>query len=1027
MKHYHKLDEKLARLQNIVIVFLTISIVALIAVFIVTNQKTVVQKKITKPTIALVNEDLPATFNQANYNLGKSFVDSVSNDKHYNWQVVSRSVADRAYKENSVDAVIYLPQTFSHDLLTLQEIDPTQTKVDYKVQHQDDDLLDSVLENKITSVLYDFNQDVVKMYYASVAGNIAEAENNMNGVVSKHELLVSDLIGQVKTPFGESLPNYNIFISGANGLKSMNQATISAHNSFTEMTTKTLTQTSDSFAKQGSDVNAYFELQKQIANQNVLNANKGIENQAKQNQDFYFSQFTSQNQNILERMSLLNFQERDGTSDETFEEYKKNLEVLEDKVKSYNTKNESIEQDLTDQVAVLEGKRDKLLDVEKDLYVQFFDTDLPITKDNYDNYKEQSELVINSDFAREALAKKVQNSFVKDINLPLTDDKKAIKSIQDLISQISVNDLDYKLDTLLKRKSITQETKDKYEAELDVIQKYASAYQLTTGNVALAPIPEEDGAVTHEMTQVLTVKVPPRTTYISNSLSSSVSDLKSVETGRTIVAPDGGDTDGSGDGASPDGSGNGGDTSSSGDGSGTDESGNGGDTSTSGSGSSTDKSSTGGSTTDSPSKEKVEVKKRAARSANLNEKREIELENTSDDIVEYTVTLTVTLDESNSESFEVAWKNGQELVYSSTLTFVFVTRDSLASYSQYVGIKSFDELTNLFNKIDLTANLIATFYAAPDKSYVDLKDAKSKSDFETSANDSIFNLYGNMNTAFISKKLSNQDVSSFLQQGEKSIKEVIDLIKKLDEVIKALGLDKDNLTAKLPEDYFPSTLESLQNWRDKTVNLIDTNYQHYKSWTEDTLSSIDTTYQGWQVNEAKQLEVKNWEDYSKDEEAIYINNSNDLYEQLNSLITTSNETSKSIAQSAQTVQDNSNEFEMLVASANTTQADAQKVLSNTNKLADTGSFDLGASKNYYTNFSQVLANTRTQGADTNAIYDFFAKPILSENKTPERKAFDNAKNFDYRSPLMFMIGLFGGMLLLMGWNKFSMRKMKQEV
>ncbi|WP_460059507.1 hypothetical protein, partial [Pseudolactococcus yaeyamensis] len=132
---------------------------------------------------------------------------------------------------------------------------------------------DSVLENKITSVLYDFNQDVVKMYYASVAGNIAEAENNMNGVVSKHELLVSELIGQVKTPFGESLPNYNIFISGANGLKSMNQATISAHNSFTEMTTKTLTQTSDSFAKQGSDVNAYFELQSGKNNKYELPSN----------------------------------------------------------------------------------------------------------------------------------------------------------------------------------------------------------------------------------------------------------------------------------------------------------------------------------------------------------------------------------------------------------------------------------------------------------------------------------------------------------------------------------------------------------------------------------------------------------------------------------------------------------------------------------------------------------------------------------------------------------------------------------
>ena len=201
--------------------------------------------------------------------------------------MVSRSVADRAYKENAVDAIIYLPQSFSRDLLSLQEISPTQTKVDYKVQHQSDDLLDTVLGNKVASILYDFNQDIVKMYYASIAGNVAEAENSMDSVIGKNTKLVTKLIGQVKMPFTDSIPNYNLLISGADGLKNVNQATISTLNSFTDMTTKWLLQTSDSFTKQGSYVNDYFDLQRQIGNRNVLNANKGIESQTKENQAFY--------------------------------------------------------------------------------------------------------------------------------------------------------------------------------------------------------------------------------------------------------------------------------------------------------------------------------------------------------------------------------------------------------------------------------------------------------------------------------------------------------------------------------------------------------------------------------------------------------------------------------------------------------------------------------------------------------------------------------------------------------------------
>ncbi|MDR0299353.1 MAG: hypothetical protein LBI13_04650, partial [Streptococcaceae bacterium] len=99
-------DRKLHTLRLImssVIVFLLFCGVGLIVLLTQNMQKKVLTGK---PTIVLVNEDQAESFNGTNYNFGQSFVNLVSNDNKYNWQVVSRAVADRAYSDGSVQAVI---------------------------------------------------------------------------------------------------------------------------------------------------------------------------------------------------------------------------------------------------------------------------------------------------------------------------------------------------------------------------------------------------------------------------------------------------------------------------------------------------------------------------------------------------------------------------------------------------------------------------------------------------------------------------------------------------------------------------------------------------------------------------------------------------------------------------------------------------------------------------------------------------------------------------------------------------------
>lgn len=220
-------------------------------------------------------------------------------------RLYARSVAERAYKDGSVDAVIYLPQTFSKDLLTLQNLNPTKAKLDYKIQQQKDELSEKTLQSKITSCLYLFNQKVVKMYYASVAGNIAEADNQMKQMVSKQADLVLSLSNQVQTPFQSSMSNYDTFISGTTGLNGLNKANVALQNSFTDSTKKLMSQIGASFTKQLPQITSYFDTQKKIAGINVANGNQAIGKQSQIDQAFYFNQFDVFNTRMLNQFSIL--------------------------------------------------------------------------------------------------------------------------------------------------------------------------------------------------------------------------------------------------------------------------------------------------------------------------------------------------------------------------------------------------------------------------------------------------------------------------------------------------------------------------------------------------------------------------------------------------------------------------------------------------------------------------------------------------------------------------------------------------
>ena len=284
------------RIPALVVAFL---LSGLLVIFLMANMNPAKSVAANRLTLGLVNEDLPDEFNGHSYTFGASFVDRISKDSRYNWLVLSRSVAEKAYKEGSVDALIYIPQSFTHELLTFQETSPTTTSVEYKLEPQANQRANQVLESRIIEIVHAFNQSVSLMYYSSLADNFAEADGHMSGTLNNQKALIAALTADVQQPFSDTLPQIQNFISQATGLKDLNDAAVRAHNSFTQSATDSLTANTRNLGEQLPKIDEYSKRQENITSINAANGNKGIATQAASDLDFYTNQFEALKTRIL--------------------------------------------------------------------------------------------------------------------------------------------------------------------------------------------------------------------------------------------------------------------------------------------------------------------------------------------------------------------------------------------------------------------------------------------------------------------------------------------------------------------------------------------------------------------------------------------------------------------------------------------------------------------------------------------------------------------------------------------------------
>lgn len=152
-------------------------------------------------SVALVNEDIGGNFNQSHYDFGKNFVNMVTQDTTNQWTVTSRSIADSGLKHKVYEMVIVIPANFTEKTLQLQSTNPQSASIQYKLNTSKNSLIRAQAESKVNNLLQLFNQRIVNMYFSSIVGNLHDAQTSVGGMVTLENQLNGSLSQKVNQPF----------------------------------------------------------------------------------------------------------------------------------------------------------------------------------------------------------------------------------------------------------------------------------------------------------------------------------------------------------------------------------------------------------------------------------------------------------------------------------------------------------------------------------------------------------------------------------------------------------------------------------------------------------------------------------------------------------------------------------------------------------------------------------------------------------------------------------------------------------
>lgn len=155
-------------------------------------------------SIALVNEDDGDYFNDEKIVFGDEFASSVIKNDNHDWYVVSRGVAENGYERSIYDMMIVIPPNFSENSLSINEQSPEKVTLNYKINATGHEDVKAEAEKVAGNILKDFNRRLIDVYFASIIGNLQDAQDDISDIIGKEEQLTNLYTDHIQSP----LANY---------------------------------------------------------------------------------------------------------------------------------------------------------------------------------------------------------------------------------------------------------------------------------------------------------------------------------------------------------------------------------------------------------------------------------------------------------------------------------------------------------------------------------------------------------------------------------------------------------------------------------------------------------------------------------------------------------------------------------------------------------------------------------------------------------------------------------------------------
>ena len=265
------------------------------------------------------------------------------------------------------------------------------------------------------------------------------------------------------------------------------------------------------------------------------------------------------------------------------------------------------------------------------------------------------------------------------------------------------------------------------------------------------------------------------------------------------------------------------------------------------------------------------------------------------------------------------------------------------------------DLTHIFDKlsrINQAAGMIKAIYGNPNSSSIN---------FSALSPDSVYNMYGNINREDIESQLSNKQITQFKQSGLELLDEIQGTSNSLRKITSEIP--KLNET-DLPNDYFKVEITDLTNWYNTSIK------------------SLSKEYDIWKETKEKQLEITNSTSESNNNQLkVKIETPEQLYQSIQSLVTTTSDSSKITNKNHEAVGTMKDQFTQFNSQVKTIKDNIDRTISTTNELITTEANVIQGNRNYADSFKTVMKNIRDGGTTNQNVMSFLSNPIETKKET----------------------------------------------